>query len=154
MEFTCFAVRIFTVEVVDTVSDVGSLLNFSDERPRTNAVYTSLFAILILTSCSKDDDNWIELNENNIVGNWSTGIKGSHKFLNFGDDDKGSFGIYSNADPISFQTFKYKVEDSKIYIYDVFPKGKSPYYLDCKISNNKLKIENGEESGTYEKLEY
>lgn len=37
---------------------------------------------------------------------------------------------------------------------DVFPKGKSPYYLDCKISNNKLKIENGEESGTYEKLEY
>ena len=49
---------------------------------------------------------------------------------------------------------KYKVEDSKIYIYDVFPKGKSPYYLDCKISNNKLKIENGEESGTYEKLEY
>ncbi len=90
----------------------------------------------------------------NIVGNWSTGIKGSHKFLNFGDDDKGSFGIYSNADPISFQTFKYKVEDSKIYIYDVFPKGKSPYYLDCKISNNKLKIENGEESGTYEKLEY
>ncbi|MEO3422307.1 membrane lipoprotein lipid attachment site-containing protein, partial [Bacteroides xylanisolvens] len=118
-----------------------------------NILFT-LFAILILTSCSKDDDNWIELNENNIVGNWSTGIKGSHKFLNFGDDDKGSFGIYSNADPISFQTFKYKVEDSKIYIYDVFPKGKSPYYLDCKISNNKLKIENGEESGTYEKLEY
>ena len=37
----CFAVRIFTVEVVDTVSDVGSVLNFSDERPRTNAVYTS-----------------------------------------------------------------------------------------------------------------
>ena len=108
-----------------------------------NILFT-LFAILILTSCSKDDDNWIELNENNIVGNWSTGIKGSHKFLNFGDDDKGSFGIYSNADPISFQTFK----------YDVFPKGKSPYYLDCKISNNKLKIENGEESGTYEKLEY
>ena len=118
-----------------------------------NILFT-LFAILILTSCSKDDDNWIELNENNIVGNWSTGIKGSHKFLNFGDDDKGSFGIYSNADPISFQSFKYKVEDSKIYIYDVFPKGKSPYYLDCKISNNKLKIENGEESGTYEKLEY
>jgi len=73
-----------------------------------NILFT-LFAILILTSCSKDDDNWIELNENNIVGNWSTGIKGSHKFLNFGDDDKGSFGIYSNADPISFQTFKYKV---------------------------------------------
>ncbi|MCA4455008.1 membrane lipoprotein lipid attachment site-containing protein, partial [Bacteroides xylanisolvens] len=72
-----------------------------------NILFT-LFAILILTSCSKDDDNWIELNENNIVGNWSTGIKGSHKFLNFGDDDKGSFGIYSNADPISFQTFKYK----------------------------------------------
>jgi len=93
-----------------------------------NILFT-LFAILILTSCSKDDDNWIELNENNIVGNWSTGIKGSHKFLNFGDDDKGSFGIYSNADPISFQTFKYKVEDSKIYIYDVFPKGKS--WLSC-----------------------
>ena len=53
-----------------------------------NILFT-LFAILILTSCSKDDDNWIELNENNIVGNWSTGIKGSHKFLNFGDDDKG-----------------------------------------------------------------
>lgn len=61
-----------------------------------NILFT-LFAILILTSCSKDDDNWIELNENNIVGNWSTGIKGSHKFLNFGDDDKGSFGIYSNV---------------------------------------------------------
>ncbi|MFS2713113.1 DUF5640 domain-containing protein [Bacteroides xylanisolvens] len=72
----------------------------------------------------------------------------------FQTEPKGSFGIYSNADPISFQTFKYKVEDSKIYIYDVFPKGKSPYYLDCKISKNKLKIENGEESGTYEKLEY
>ena len=44
-----------------------------------NILFT-LFAILVLTSCSKDDDNWIELNENNIVGNWSTGIKGSHKF--------------------------------------------------------------------------
>ena len=31
-----------------------------------NILFT-LFAILILTSCSKDDDNWIELNENNIV---------------------------------------------------------------------------------------
>lgn len=41
-----------------------------------NILFT-LFAILILTSCSKDDDNWIELNENNIVGNWSTGIKGA-----------------------------------------------------------------------------
>ena len=28
-----------------------------------NILFT-LFAILILTSCSKDDDNWIELNEN------------------------------------------------------------------------------------------
>ena len=36
-----------------------------------NILFT-LFAILILTSCSKDDDNWIELNENNIVGNWGS----------------------------------------------------------------------------------
>lgn len=106
-----------------------------------NILFT-LFAILILTSCSKDDDNWIELNENNIVGNWSTGIKGSHKFLNFGDDDKGSFGIYSNADPISFQTFKYKVEDSKIYIYDVFPKVSHHIIWTVKYQriNSKLKM--------------
>ena len=95
-----------------------------------NILFT-LFAILILTSCSKDDDNWIELNENNIVGNWSTGIKGSHKFLNFGDDDKGSFGIYSNADPISFQTFKYKVEKVSHHII---------WTVKYQIINSKLKM--------------
>ena len=32
-----------------------------------NILFT-LFAILILTSCSKDDDNWIELNEKQYRG--------------------------------------------------------------------------------------
>ena len=44
-----------------------------------NILFT-LFAILILTSCSKDDDNWIELNENNIVGNGRQALKARISF--------------------------------------------------------------------------
>lgn len=109
---------------------------------------------VIISGCSKDDNDWTNLNENNIVGNWSTGFEGMHKFLNFDEDGTGSFGIYSNANPTYFQSFKYTIEDSKIYIFDIFPKGKSPYYLDCKISSDKLKVESGDESGTYDKLDY
>lgn len=39
-----------------------------------NILFT-LFAILILTSCSKDEEDWTELNSNNIIGYWSTGIE-------------------------------------------------------------------------------
>lgn len=35
-----------------------------------NILFT-LFAILILTSCSKDEEDWTELNSNNIIGYWS-----------------------------------------------------------------------------------
>lgn len=111
-------------------------------------------AILMLIGCSKDDENWTELNDSNIVGYWSTGIEGMHKFLSFKEDGTGSFGIYSNANLISMQIFNYTVTDNRIYIDDTYPKEKTPYYIDCKISNNTLKVENGEEAGTYEKLEY
>ena len=45
-----------------------------------NILFT-LFAILILTSCSKDEEDWTELNSNNIIVYWSTGIEGNHKLL-------------------------------------------------------------------------
>ena len=86
-----------------------------------NILFT-LFAILILTSCSKDEEDWTELNSNNIIGYWSTGIEGTHKLLSFDEDGTGSFGIYSNATPISFQMFDYKIEEGRIYIYDVYKK--------------------------------
>ena len=106
-----------------------------------NILFT-LFAILILTSCSKDDDNWIELNENNIVGNWSTGIKGSHKFLNFGDDDKGSFGIYCNADPISFQrsNTKSKIVRFTSMMYSQKVSHHIIWTVKYQIINSKLKM--------------
>ena len=88
-----------------------------------NILFT-LFAILILTSCSKDEEDWTELNSNNIIGYWSTGIEGTHKLLSFDEDGTGSFGIYINATPIS---------------------------LDCKISGTTLKVETGSEAGTYKK---
>lgn len=113
-----------------------------------------LVTILVFASCSKDDEDWIELNDNNIVGNWSTGVEGMHKFLNFKEDGSGSFGIYSNATSVSFQTFDYKVEGDRIYIYDTYPKEYSPYYLNCKISHKTLKVEDGTEAGTYNKLDY
>lgn len=115
-----------------------------------NILFT-LFAILILTSCSKDEEDWTELNSNNIIGYWSTGIEGAHKLLSFDEDGTGSFGIYSNATPISFQMFDYKIEEGRIYIYDVYPDEKTPYYLDCKISGTTLKVETGSEAGTYKK---
>ena len=67
-----------------------------------NILFT-LFAILILTSCSKDKEDWTELNSNSIIGYWSTGIEGTHKLLSFDEDGTGSFGIYSNATPIPFK---------------------------------------------------
>lgn len=54
-----------------------------------NILFT-LFAILILTSCSKDEEDWTELNSNNIIGYWSTGIEGTHKLLSFDEDGTGS----------------------------------------------------------------
>ena len=90
-----------------------------------NILFT-LFAILILTSCSKDEEDWTELNSNNIIGYWSTGIEGTHKLLSFD-------------------------EEGRIYIYDVYPDEKTPYYLDCKISGTTLKVETGSEAGTYKK---
>lgn len=67
-----------------------------------NILFT-LFAILILTSCSKDEEDWTELNSNNIIGYWSTGIEGTHKLLSFDEDGTGSFGIYSNATQFPFK---------------------------------------------------
>nr|2M4L_A Chain A, protein BT_0846 [Bacteroides thetaiotaomicron VPI-5482] len=96
-------------------------------------------------------EDWTELNSNNIIGYWSTGIEGTHKLLSFDEDGTGSFGIYSNATPISFQMFDYKIEEGRIYIYDVYPDEKTPYYLDCKISGTTLKVETGSEAGTYKK---
>ena len=64
-----------------------------------NILFT-LFAILILTSCSKDEEDWTELNSNNIIGYWSTGIEGTHKLLSFDEDGTGSFGIYSKVESI------------------------------------------------------
>ena len=36
-----------------------------------------LFFPIVLSSCSSDDDDWIDLNSEDIVGTWSTGIEGS-----------------------------------------------------------------------------
>ena len=58
-----------------------------------------LFPILLgLGSCSSSDDDWIDLNSEEIIGTWSTGTEGVHKYLKFENDGTGYYALLNGAD--------------------------------------------------------
>ena len=88
-----------------------------------------LFFPIVLSSCSSDDDDWIDLNSEDIVGTWSTGIEGTHKYIKFESDGTGYYALL-------------KLKGQK-------------RVWECLFSKDILKIKDGSlENGTYKRLGY
>ena len=42
-----------------------------------------LLCPIVLGGCSSDDDDWMDLDSKHLVGTWSTGTEGTHKYLTY-----------------------------------------------------------------------
>ena len=47
--------------------------------------------------CSSDDDDWMDLDSKHLVGTWSTGTEGTHKYLKFENDGTGYYALLNGA---------------------------------------------------------
>jgi len=107
--------------------------------------------ILGLIGCSSDDDNWNVPTKSDLTqGSWSTGITGMHKYLSFEEDNTGYFAIYNGATLSSHYLFNYEIKNGEITFEHQLNGTKS--ISKCSISGDKLQIEEGAESGVYEKI--
>ena len=119
-----------------------------------------LFFPIVLSSCSSDDDDWIDLNSEDIVGTWSTGIEGTHKYIKFESDGTGYYALLSGATFVSNYLFTYQISGDKINIQITYSdngnklKGQKRVW-ECLFSKDVLKIKDGSlENGTYKRLGY
>ena len=111
-----------------------------------------------LGSCSSSDDDWIDLNSEEIIGTWSTGTEGVHKYLKFENDGTGYYALLNGADFATNYLFTYKISGNNINIVITYSDGGNKLegqerVWECLFSKDVLKISNGQESGTYKRIE-
>ena len=60
-----------------------------------------LLCPIVLGGCSSDDDDWMDLDSKHLVGTWSTGTEGTHKYLKFENDGTGYYAclLYTSPSP-------------------------------------------------------
>ena len=56
-----------------------------------------LLCPIVLGGCSSDDDDWMDLDSKHLVGTWSTGTEGTHKYLKFENDGTGYYALLNGA---------------------------------------------------------
>lgn len=128
-------------------------------KKNLNFVLILLFPILLgLGSCSSSDDDWIDLNSEEIIGTWSTGTEGVHKYLKFENDGTGYYALLNGADFATNYLFTYKISGNNINIVITYSDGGNKLegqerVWECLFSKDVLKISNGQESGTYKRIE-
>ena len=54
-----------------------------------------LLCPIVLGGCSSDDDDWMDLDSKHLVGTWSTGTEGTHKYLKFENDGTGYYALFN-----------------------------------------------------------
>lgn len=112
----------------------------------------AMLPMMFACSSSDDEEEYLDFTASDLVGKWSTGTSGVHKYLEFESNGEGYYSLFSGADIISNYVFDYKVSDNEICIYNTYPDNGSPYILKALYSTNKLKILEGEEKGTYSRI--
>lgn len=118
-----------------------------------------LFTILLgLGGCSSSDDDWIDLNSEEIIGTWSTGTESVRKYLKFENDGTGYYALLNGADFATNYLFTYKISANNINIVITYSDGGNKLngqerVWECLFSKDVLKITNGQESGTYKRIE-
>lgn len=117
----------------------------------------AILPIILLTGCSSsDDDTSIPISQSAIIGKWSTGTNGIHKYIEFESNGRGFYSLFNDGTTGQNYTFSYSVSDKNINIKIIYSEtqgliGKSKLW-NCVFSGDKLKIENETENGTYKKL--
>lgn len=112
---------------------------------------------MFIGGCSSDDDKeeWTELNPNELIGSWSTGIEGIHKYLRFEEDGTGYYALLNGSTFTTNYLFDYEISGNNISIKITYsePSGLTgeKKVWNCLFSKNALKIQDGQESGTYKK---
>ena len=63
-----------------------------------------LLCPIVLGGCSSDDD-WMDLDLKHLVGTWSTGTEGTHKYLKFENDGTGYYALLNGASFLTYYLF-------------------------------------------------
>lgn len=66
--------------------------------------------------CSSDDDDWMDLDSKHLVGTWSTGTEGTHKYLKFENDGTGYYALLNGASFLTNYLFTYEISGDNINI--------------------------------------
>ena len=117
-----------------------------------------LLCPIVLGGCSSDDDDWMDLDSKHLVGTWSTGTEGTHKYLKFENDGTGYYALLNGASFLSNYLFTYEISGDNINIEITYSddgnklKGQKKVW-ECLFSKDILKIKNGSEDGTYKRVE-
>ncbi|SBW05595.1 hypothetical protein [uncultured Dysgonomonas sp.] len=112
----------------------------------------------LFISCGGDDEKEFgkEINSKDIVGSWSTGVEGTHKYISFDEDNTGFYALYSGATIVSSYTFDYVLTGNQIslkikYSFNENLIGKMKVW-DCELSSKSFKVKNEAEAGAYTKI--
>ena len=117
-----------------------------------------LLCPIVLGGCSSDDDDWMDLDSKHLVGTWSTGTEGTHKYLKFENDGTGYYALLNGASFLTNYLFTYEISGDNINIEITYSddgnklKGQKKVW-ECLFSKDILKIKNGSEDGTYKRVE-
>lgn len=115
--------------------------------------------MMLFTACSSDDEDnpQTQLTQSALIGKWSTGIDGVHKYIDFEADGTGFYTLYNGATMGQNYMFSYTISDNSISIKITYSEsdgliGKNKLW-NCTFWGNKLKIDNETENGIYNKIE-
>ncbi|MCS2765367.1 DUF5640 domain-containing protein [Bacteroides thetaiotaomicron] len=75
-----------------------------------------LLCPIVLGGCSSDDDDWMDLDSKHLVGTWSTGTEGTHKYLKFENDGTGYYALLNGASFLTNYLFTYEISGDNINI--------------------------------------
>lgn len=127
---------------------------------RKNLFLLAILSIFIFFACSKDDNDdssKTPITKSAITGEWSTGVKNIHKYIEFESDGTGFYALFNGADMGQNYLFSYEVSNKTISIKITYSEteglaGKTKLW-NCSLSGNRLTIENETENGVYKKIE-
>lgn len=116
----------------------------------------AILPMMLFTACSSDDDEpQILLSKSAIIGKWSTGTSGIHKYVDFDSDGTGYYALFNGTNIGQNYLFSYKVSDKSITIEITYSETKGIIgkvkQWNCNLSENILTIENETENGVYKR---
>lgn len=115
-----------------------------------------MLPMILFTACSSDDDEpQIPLSKSAIIGKWSTGTSGIHKYIDFDSDGTGYYALFNGTNIGQNYLFSYNVSDESITIEITYSESKGIIgkvkQWNCSLTENSLTIENETENGVYKR---